>query len=191
MERLIPDARWRTLAQYCGLGLAALAVIAASVLAAPGLSGILGAGLGVLMAAIAVVDARHFLIPNALSFAAFGLALVNAGLAVGWDGILVALLRGAVLALSFLAAGVGYRWLRGRQGIGFGDVKLAGVAGAWLGWVMLPFAVECAALAALGVYTLRWLGGRPVERSTRVPFGLFFAPAIWLCWLVEARLALA
>jgi len=28
-----------------------------------------------------------------------------------------------------------------------------------------------------------------VQRLTRVPFGLFFAPAIWLAWLIEAALA--
>jgi len=191
MEWMVPDAKRRALAQYCGLGRIALAVIAASVLAAPGLPGLLGAGLGVLMMTIAVVDARHFIIPNALTLAAFGLALVNAGIGGGWEGVIMALLRGAVVALGFLIVRIGYQWLRGRQGIGLGDVKLAGVAGAWLGWTMLPIAVDAAALAALAVYTLRRLvGSRAVQRFTRVPFGLFFAPAIWLCWLLEAILAL-
>jgi leader peptidase (prepilin peptidase) / N-methyltransferase len=191
MRRLVSDAGWRRRAQYGGLALLGLTVIAASVLAAPGMSGILGAGLGVVMAAVAVIDARHFIIPNALTFAACGLGLVNAGLADAWEGVGMALLRGAALALSFFAVRSGYRWLRGREGIGLGDVKLAGVAGVWLGWTMLPLAIEIAALAALAVYTLRWLGGRPVGRLTRVPFGLFFAPAIWLSWLLQATFVLA
>jgi len=29
-----------------------------------------------------------------------------------------------------------------------------------------------------------------VQRFTRVPFGLFFAPAIWLCWLLQTAFAL-
>ncbi len=188
---MVPDAKWRTLAQYCGLGFIALVIIAASVLAAPGLSGMLGAGLGVLMLTIAAIDARYFIIPNALTFAAFGLAVANAGAQQQWEGVLMALLRSAVATLGFLVVRVGYQWLRKRQGIGLGDVKLAGVAGAWLGWTMLPIAIEIAALTALAVYTLRrLLGGRAVQRFTRVPFGLFFAPAIWLCWLLEATLAL-
>jgi leader peptidase (prepilin peptidase)/N-methyltransferase len=188
---MVPDAKWRPLAQYCGLSLIALVVIAASVLAAPDLSGILGAGLGALMLAVAAIDARHFIIPNALTFAAFGLALANAGVQQQWEGVLTALLRSAAATLGFLAVRVGYQWLRGRQGIGLGDVKLAGVAGAWLTWTMLPVAVEIAALAALAVYALRWVvGGRTVQRLTRVPFGLFFAPTIWLCWLLEMTLAL-
>ncbi len=190
MAWMRPHAQGRSIARYCGLGLAALAVIAASVLAAPGLAGVLGAGLGVLMLGIAAIDARHFIIPNVLTFAAFGLALVNAGIEDGWEGVVMALLRGAVLALGFLIVRIGYQWLRGRQGIGLGDVKLAGVAGAWLSWTMLPIAIDVAALAALSAYTLRLIGERPVQRFTRVPFGLFFAPAIWLCWLLEATLAL-
>ena len=189
MAGLVPDPKWRVIAQYCGLGVVALAVVAASVLTAPGLAGVLGAGLGVLMLAVAAVDARHFIIPNPLTFAAFALALVKAGIEDGWTGVATALLRGAVVALGFLIVRIGYQWLRGRQGIGLGDVKLAAVAGAWLTWAMLPIAIDIAALAALAVYTLWLVGGRPVQRFTRVPFGLFFAPTIWLCWLLEATLA--
>jgi len=29
-----------------------------------------------------------------------------------------------------------------------------------------------------------WLGAR-LRPTTRLPFGLFFAPAIWLGWLIE------
>jgi leader peptidase (prepilin peptidase) / N-methyltransferase len=180
------------IAQYCALGVAACAVVAASLVAAPGIAGIFGAGLGLLMLGVAVVDARRFLIPNELTLAALALALINAGIRNGWNGAIVALWRGAVLALIFFAIRAAYRWLRGREGIGLGDVKLAGVAGAWLGWTMLPIAIEIAALAALAAYTAQWLvGGRIVQRTTRVPFGLFLAPAIWLCWLFAAGFALA
>ena len=60
-----------------------------------------------------------------------------------------AALRGAVLAFAFLSLLILYRRLRGRDGIGLGDVKLAGVAGVWLDWWVLPGVIEIAALAAL------------------------------------------
>jgi len=63
-----------------------------------------------------------------------------------------------------------------------GDVKLAGVAGAWLDWLTIPIAVEIAAVAALAAYVMR---GRSVDPMTRLPFGLFFAPGIWLGWLID------
>ena len=80
-----------------------------------------------------------------------------------------------------------YLRLRGREGIGLGDVKLAAVAGAWLGWIAMPVAIEIAALSAIAVYATRhFILGRPVQATTRLPFGLFFAPAIWLGWVLQA-----
>jgi leader peptidase (prepilin peptidase) / N-methyltransferase len=182
------DLRWRTIVHLCGLGILSAALVATSVCVAGGWPGILGAAFGLLMAAVAIIDRRYFIIPNSLTIATLALGLINASLAEGWEGTAMALLRGGALALAFLVLRAGYQWLRGRTGIGLGDVKLAGAGGVWLGWTMLPIAVEIAASAALAVYALRWLAGRPVQRLTRVPFGLFFAPAIWLAWLIEAVL---
>ena len=76
--------------------------------------------------------------------------------------------------------------MRGREGLGLGDVKLAGVAGAWLDWATVPLAAEVAALAALGCYVVgRISTGRPISATNRMPFGFFLAPAIWLGWLFE------
>ena len=171
------------------LGGAAVASIATSLLVSPDLHGALGAALAVAMLAIAVIDARHFIIPDELNAAGLVLALLSAG-AQRPDAVLAAvgaaLLRGAVLALAFLALRVGYRRLRGRDGIGLGDVKLAAVAGAWLDWLTIPIAIEIAAIAALAVYVLRrHILRRPLDATGRVPFGLFLAPAIWLGWLLE------
>jgi leader peptidase (prepilin peptidase)/N-methyltransferase len=84
-----------------------------------------------------------------------------------------------------------YHRLRGRQGIGLGDVKLAGVAGVWLDWPIIPIAIEIAALAGLGTILVRhiWLH-RPLSRTSRLPFGLFLAPAIWAGWLLERMMLL-
>jgi leader peptidase (prepilin peptidase) / N-methyltransferase len=169
------------------------AMASASLAAAAGAAGWLGAGLAILMLAIAVVDARSLIIPNGLNLAAFLLALAAAAVGASpefWPGaalaVGIAMIRAAVLSLVFLALRALYWRLRGREGIGLGDVKLAAVAGAWLDWPLMPIAVEIAALVALAVYTLgRWAGHRPFDAAETLPFGLFFAPAIWLCWLIE------
>jgi len=170
----------------------ATAAVAASAWAAPGLRGMLGAGLAVLMLAIAITDARDFIIPDALTAGAFALALFNAGMddnATVLEGVAEAVLRGLALAVVFLMVRAIYRRIRGRQAIGLGDVKLAAVAGAWLDWMMIPVAIEIAAFAALAVYGLRHLtGDQPIRLKQKVPFGLFFAPAIWVCWFVEGAL---
>jgi hypothetical protein len=53
---------------------------AASIIAAPGLGGAAGAGLACLMVAIAVVDARRFIIPDEFNAAALALGLVDAAI---------------------------------------------------------------------------------------------------------------
>jgi len=176
------------------VALASVAIIgvAASIIMVPDWRGLAGAGLAVLMAAIAAVDARRFIIPDELTGAALALGLVYAAIE-GADGLAPALafaaLRGAMTALAFLALRASYRGLRGREGIGLGDVKLAGVAGVWLDWSVIPIAIEIAAVAALGAYLVRhlWLG-RPVTPTIRMPFGLFLAPAIWIGWILETTL---
>jgi leader peptidase (prepilin peptidase)/N-methyltransferase len=176
--------------------IATIAAILVSIASAPGVIGALGAGLAVLMLAIAAIDGRRFVIPDGLNAAGLALAFVHAAVQapdrapdVMMGAVLVAALRGTALALLFLIIREGYARLRGRQGLGLGDVKLAAVAGAWLGWSMMPLAIELAAFAALVVYLFRELtSGRPISMTNRLPFGLFLAPAIWVCWVLEVAL---
>jgi leader peptidase (prepilin peptidase) / N-methyltransferase len=175
---------------YAAIAALACAVVIASLFAAPGRPGFFGAALGVLMLAIAVIDARSFRIPDRLTIAAIALGLANAaseGYGSGLESIAIATMRGILLALAFYGLRTIYHWLRHRQGIGLGDVKLAAVAGAWLDFALIPAAIEIAALTALAGYiTSRIVLRRPLSAAAKLPFGLFFAPAIWLCWLLGA-----
>jgi leader peptidase (prepilin peptidase) / N-methyltransferase len=181
---------WHAPIPYAVLAAIGCSVAIASLIAAPGTSGLFGGALGLLMLAIAAADARSFIIPDKLTIAALGLALMNAateGLASIPENIAVAALRGLVLALAFLALREIYLRLRHRHGIGFGDVKLAAVAGAWLDWPLIPVAIELAAVIALIAYIANQLVlRRPIRAAAKLPFGLFFAPAIWICWLLNA-----
>lgn len=172
--------------------LALLASVAGSLVAAPGPDGLYGAFLAALMLATAVSDAERYIIPNGLTAAAMALALLRAatiGPDAGYEGLLWAGVRAASVALPLLALMQGYRRWRGRDGLGLGDVKLAAVAGAWLGWVTIAAVVELAALAALGAYLVTAARRRqPLRGAAFLPFGAFLAPAIWLGWLAEAML---
>jgi leader peptidase (prepilin peptidase) / N-methyltransferase len=185
-----PAPRRGLIVKYGAFAAIACSIVMASLVAAPGTSGLLGGALGLLMLAVAVADARALIIPDKLTIAAFLLALTNAaneGLASMPENIAVAALRGLVLALAFFALREIYLRLRHRHGIGLGDVKLAAVAGAWLDWTLIPVAIEIAALAALIVYIANQLvRRRPLCAAAKLPFGLFFAPAIWFCWLLNA-----
>jgi leader peptidase (prepilin peptidase)/N-methyltransferase len=177
------------------VALSAVVAVVISILSAPGIVGIFGAALALLMLTIAVIDWRSFVIPDALNASGLCLGLMHA-VAREPDNMVVAVamavVRGALIALVFLAIRYLYARIRGREGLGLGDIKLAAVAGAWLDWPVIPIAIEVAAFVALAIYALRQLVlGRPISATSRLPFGLFFAPAIWICWLIETTVLAA
>lgn len=171
------------------VGAAGLVAVAISLWARPGIAGLAGAGLGLIMLAVAVIDARRLLIPDELSALALALGLAEV-VFEGWPEaaapVIEALIRACATAAIFFAFRFAYRRVRGREGMGLGDVKLAGVAGVWLAWSSLPIAVELAALGALAFVALRRIRTRRApDPLAKLPFGAFFAPAIWLCWVLE------
>ena len=90
------------------------------------------------------------------------------------------------MAAMFLLFRVVYRALRKREGLGMGDVKLAGVAGAWVDWSLLPLVVEASALFGLGLAIVRAIrAGKGLKAETRLPFAVGFAPAIFVGWQVQ------
>jgi leader peptidase (prepilin peptidase)/N-methyltransferase len=171
------------------LSLALLLGVFASLVTAPGAEGLYGAFLAALMLAIATNDARHYRIPNALTGAAFALALLRAGgfaPETGVEALLWALVRAGCVALPLLLLMLAYRRWRGRDGLGLGDVKLAAVCGAWLDLATVAAVIELAALFAIGAYVANAALRRERLRATAfLPFGLFLAPAIWIGWLGE------
>jgi leader peptidase (prepilin peptidase)/N-methyltransferase len=174
-----------------GFGAAGLLAIAVSLVTVPHGGGLLGAGLALVMIAIARIDARDLIIPNTLVVATLALGLCNAALTAPAgivDGLWSAIVRGAAFALLFFALQIGYRWLRRREGLGLGDVKLAAAGGTWLDWGTIPAVIEIATATALTVYLARYLLGQRDELrlTSRLPFGLFLAPAIWLGWLLQS-----
>lgn len=184
---LINRARCRLCAQplsvfYPGIELAALFI---ALWAGTQLSGWLlwaGCGLGWCLLALSVTDQRTMILPDALT-----LPLVPAGLAVAWaigPAMLPDHLFGAAAgALTLLAVREGYRSLRGREGLGMGDVKLMAAAGAWLSWQALPSVLLLAAFSGLLLAAIRTLTGRTTSANERIPFGPCICLAIWSVWL--------
>ncbi len=149
----------------------------------------LGSALALVMIAIAAIDAERYTIPDKLVLTGLIVGLVDASVAQSEPfaaGLANAVLRGLVLSFLFFGCRVAYRRIRQREGIGLGDVKLAAVAGVWLDWMSIAVAVDLAALSALAAVLIHALRGQPVTGTSAIPFGLFFAPAIWLAWLFEA-----
>jgi leader peptidase (prepilin peptidase)/N-methyltransferase len=135
--------------------------------------------LGWSLLALAIIDARHFLLPDVIT-----LPLLVAGCITSlWRPELASPLHlvGALAGLSVFAA---IRWafyrIRGFEGLGWGDVKLFGAAGAWLGIGGLPNTLLIGAVTGLAFALLR---DRGLNLTRAVPFGTFLCVGIWLTWL--------
>jgi leader peptidase (prepilin peptidase)/N-methyltransferase len=133
--------------------------------------------LAAVLAALALYDLRRGRLPDWLT-----LPLAAAGLLIAWHGGEPgdAALGAALGFTTFESLALVYRRLRGREGLGGGDAKLALAAGAWVGWQGLPSVVLLAAAGALAVALAR----RRLRADESVRFGAYLAPAILLVWLI-------
>ncbi len=75
-----------------------------------------------------------------------------------------------------------FKLLTGKEGMGYGDFKLAAALGAWLGWQMLPLIVVLSAFVGAVVGILMIVSGRQ-GRDKPLPFGPFLAGAAWIALL--------
>lgn len=151
---------------------------------APGLVGAGWALLGWLLLTLAILDWRHFWLPDALT-----LPLAFLGLTLGlWvtDAALSDRVIGAAAGYGvLLAVAVSYRMARGREGLGLGDAKLMGGLGAWFGWQALPFILLMAAGIGLVAVLASVALGRKITAATRVPLGTCLAVAAFPGWWVS------
>lgn len=146
--------------------------------------------LGWILLLLAVLDARHFWLPDALTLplAFLGLTLgpyaTGMSMADSWIG--AALGYGLLMAIS-----LGYRRLRGRDGLGLGDAKLLGAIGAWTGWQALPLILLFASTGGLLWALMLALRGRNVDRHMRLPLGTFLCLAVGPALLAGMMLSLS
>ncbi len=142
---------------------------------------------GWLLLTLAVLDARHLWLPDALTLplAALGLTLGDWVLPAAFADRVIGAVAGA--GLLFLLA-LAYRGLRGREGLGLGDAKLLGAIGAWTGWQALPFILLTASAAALLWALLLRARGEALDAQTRVPLGTFLCLAAMPGWMVAMAL---
>ncbi|MDF5720049.1 MAG: prepilin peptidase [Rhizonema sp. PD37] len=128
--------------------------------------------------ALSLIDLDTMTLPNSLTKSGLILGIVfhiSLGwLTVGnWTGVannLLTAIGGAVLGLWLLdAIAIMGLILLGKEAMGGGDVKLAAMMGAWLGWRYLPLAIFIAAAVCILVEKQKWGQKKPI------PFGPFLA----------------
>jgi leader peptidase (prepilin peptidase)/N-methyltransferase len=134
--------------------------------------------------ALSVIDFDHQVLPD------------NITLPLLWLGVLVSLIgneRGQEFPVDLRSSVIGaiagylslwavyhlFKLLTGKEGMGFGDFKLFGALGAWMGWQMLPLIILLSAFtgAVVGIALIVFRGR---DRNIPIPFGPYLAAAGWI-----------
>lgn len=167
--------------ELAAAGAAVLAVLAGGGAAQMGLSAL---WLWLLLA-LAAADLRWLRLPDPLTAALAAVALATAAV----RGEVGAALAGAALGVAaFAALRWGYARLRGREGLGLGDVKLMAGLGAFAGpWALPHLALTGALVALAGALASRG----PLSGTRALPFGAALCVAGALLWLWRAAGPLA
>ncbi len=132
--------------------------------------------------ALTMIDIDHHLLPDVIT-----LPLLWLGLLINSQGIFCTLedaVYGAAGGYLFLWSVYWmFKLLTGKEGMGYGDFKLLGAFGAWLGWQYLGMILILSSLvgAVLGIAGILILGR---DKAQPLPFGPYLAGAglIALFW---------
>lgn len=149
---------------------------------------------------LTIIDVRHHLLPNRIVFPSYAVAgvLLLAAAAVAWAGPEPAGVTpgGLIAAPAFrIVAGGAILWLFYfilrfiyPPGMGFGDVKLAGVLGMYLGYLSWGHLFAGTFLAFLlgGLWSIALLAARRSTLKSAIPFGPFMLAGAAAAMLLPA-----
>ena len=134
------------------------------------------------LVAITVIDLERQIIPDVISIPGI-LAGVLANLATGrvpWIDSIIGILVGAGAFVTIALVG---SWMAGQDAMGGGDIKLAAMLGAFLGWKVLLLSLFLSAIGG-GILAAALMGSGLRGRKDPLPFGPFLAAggAVGLFW---------
>ena len=125
--------------------------------------------------ALTLIDWDTTVLPDALTLPLLWAGLVAA--ALGWlPGLTLAQSLGGVAAgyLSLWSVYWLFKLVTGKEGMGYGDFKLLGALGAWLGWqAILPIVLMASVIGAVIGLVMKASGS--LREGRFVPFGPFLA----------------
>ena len=128
--------------------------------------------------ALAFIDIDHFLLPDniTLPFLWFGVFASLFGIFTDISTSVVGAIAGYMsLWLVYWI----FKLLMKKEGMGYGDFKLLGMLGAWMGWQVLPLIIIFSSLVG-AVVGISMIAFARHERSKPIPFGPYLAAAGWI-----------
>lgn len=134
------------------------------------------------LAAVCAIDARYGIIPNSLVFAVAVGGLLQT-LLPGQGDLLQRSLEAMLFFLAACLFRAAYRWVRGHDGLGFGDVKFATAGVLWIGIEGVPVLLLLAVLSALASLVILRGEGHDLDAKQAISFGPHLALGLWLAWV--------
>ncbi len=134
---------------------------------------------------LSLIDIDHQLLPDDITF-----PLLWLGLVVNINSLFVPLksaLIGAILGYGVLWGTYWiFKFLTGKEGMGFGDFKLLAALGAWLGWESLPMIILLSSVtgAIMGIFQILFAGHK---KDIPIPFGPYLALAGFVILSMRAK----
>lgn len=132
--------------------------------------------------ALAGIDIETQLLPDRITLPVLWLGLLF-NLRHVYTGLESAVVGAMVGYLSLWAVYHLFKFVTGKEGMGYGDFKLFALLGAWLGWQELPVVIMLA--AGVGAATgLSLMALKRLQQGVPIPFGPFLAAAglVALLW---------
>ncbi len=125
---------------------------------------------------LSAIDFEHKRLPAAIVYltalVAAPLLVLASGMTGKWNALLVGLVAAAACFAVFFAV-----FIAVPKGMGFGDVRLAGLCGGWLGWLgasVVPVGIVVSFVLA-GVPAMVLLARGKATRKSAIAFGPFLA----------------
>jgi leader peptidase (prepilin peptidase)/N-methyltransferase len=146
---------------------------AAALAFGPSLDAVVAAALLAALVAITVIDLERQIIPDVISLPGI-VAGFLANLATGRVPWLDSLIGAAVGASVFILITVVGSWWAGEEAMGGGDMKLAAMLGAFLGWKVLLLSLFLSTVAG-GILASIFMTVGIRGRKDPIPFGPFLA----------------
>jgi leader peptidase (prepilin peptidase)/N-methyltransferase len=137
------------------------------------------------LTAICAIDARYGIIPNSLVVGlAFG-ALFKLSFS-GRSELAERAIDATLVFVIACALRVTYRWIRGYDGFGFGDVKFVTAGVLWIDIASMPTLLLIAVFSAFTSLLVMKAEGCTLDGKQAVPFGPHLATGLWLTWILPA-----
>lgn len=128
--------------------------------------------------ALATIDLNEKILPDQITLPLVWLGLIISLLGYGTDPR-SAIVGASLGYLSLWSVMHVFKWITGREGMGYGDFKLNAAIGAWLGWQMVPGVILLSSFlgAVIGLGAIVFFGH---DRRSPLAFGPYLCLAGWI-----------